>query len=211
MSKYATLSLGVRWEQQRMTSGGVSQLINDQWGPRIGFSVDPKGDRKSKIYANFGRYAWVMPMDAAIRELTGQDQVEKIYFAPQTSNCSGGICGPASPSNLVTLNQYNTVNFDPQNVLNQATGGVAANPTVLLVSGGGSSPFAPGTRMEYNDEFVVGAEHEFRGGITASVRYIDRRVKRIIEDFRAFRSSRATREPQGPTSSAMSTRRRTSL
>ena len=37
--------------------------------------------------------------------------------------------------------------------------------------------------MEYNDEFVVGAEHEFRGGITASVRYIDRRAKRIIEDF----------------------------
>jgi hypothetical protein len=37
--------------------------------------------------------------------------------------------------------------------------------------------------MEYNDEFVVGAEHEFRGGITASVRYIYRRIKRIIEDF----------------------------
>ncbi len=65
-----------------MTSGGVSQLINDQWNPRIGFTVDPKGDRKSKIYANFGRYAWIMPLDAAIRELTAQDQVGNIYFAP---------------------------------------------------------------------------------------------------------------------------------
>jgi hypothetical protein len=183
MSKYATLSLGVRWEQQRMTSGGVSQVINDQWNPRIGFTVDPKGDRKSKIYANFGRYAWTMPLDAAIRELTSQDQVQKIYFAPQTANCSGGVCGPASPADLVTLNQFGTVTFDPKNVLNQATGGIAQNPTVLLVSGGGSSPFAPGTRMEYTDEFVVGAEHEFRGGVTTSVRYIDRRVKRIIEDF----------------------------
>jgi hypothetical protein len=36
--------------------------------------------------------------------------------------------------------------------------------------------------MEYTDEFVVGAEHEFRGGIVASVRYIDRRLKRVIED-----------------------------
>ena len=183
MSKYATLSLGLRWEQQRMTSGGVSQVINDQWDPRIGFSVDPKGDRKSKIYANFGRYAWIMPLDAAIRELTSQDQVQKIYFAPDTANCSKGTCGPASPSDLVTLNQFGTVTFDPQNVLNQATGGIPANPAVLLVSGGGSSPFAPGTRMEYNDEFVVGAEHEFRGGVTVSARYIDRRVKRIIEDF----------------------------
>jgi hypothetical protein len=185
LSKYATLSAGIRWEQQRMTSGGVSQLINDQWGPRIGFTVDPKGDRKSKIYVNFGRYAWVMPLDAAIRELTAEDQVENIYFAPATANCSGGVCGPASPSNLVTLNNLGTVTFDPKNVLNNATGGIAKNPTVNLVSGGGSSPFAPGTKFEYTDEFVVGAEHEFRGGITASVRYIDRRVKRIIEDFQS--------------------------
>ena len=184
MSKYATLSLGLRWEQQRMKAGGgVQELINDQWGPRIGFSVDPKGDRKSKIYVNFGRYAWVMPLDAAVRELNAQNEAENIYYAPDTSNCSGGVCGAASPSNLVTLNQYNTVTFDPKNVLNNATGGVAKNPTVSLVSTG--QLFAPGTRMEYNDEFVVGAEHEFRGGITASVRYIDRRAKRIIEDFQS--------------------------
>jgi len=186
MSKYATLSMGIRWEQQRMESGGVTQVLNDQWDPRIGFSVDPKGDRKSKIYVNYGRYAWIMPLDAAIRELTAQDQVQGIYFAPQTANCSGGVCGAASPSDLVTLNNYGTVTFDPKNVLNQAPGGIAANPTVLLISGGGASPFAPGTKMEYNDEFVVGAEHEFRGGITASVRYIDRRVKRIIEDFESI-------------------------
>ncbi|HLJ23980.1 MAG TPA: carboxypeptidase regulatory-like domain-containing protein [Candidatus Acidoferrales bacterium] len=185
MSKYATLSMGVRWEQQRMsTGGGVTQVIGDQWNPRIGFSVDPKGDRKSKIYANFGRYAWVMPLDAAIRELNVENEVENIYYAPVSPNCSGGVCGPASPSNLATLDQFNTVTFDPANVLNNATGGITKNPTVLLISGSGlSSPFAPKTRMEYNDEFVVGAEHEFRGGITASVRYIDRRVKRIIEDF----------------------------
>ena len=185
ISKYATLEMGVRWEQQRMsTSGGATQLFNDQWNPRIGFSVDPKGDRKSKIYANFGRYAWVMPLDAAIRELNVENEVENIYYAPITSNCnvSAGIpCGTASASNLVTLNQYGTVQFDPQNVLNNATGGVARNPTLLLISP--ASLFAPHTRMEYNDEFVVGAEHEFRGGITASVRYIDRRVKRIVEDF----------------------------
>jgi len=187
MSKYATLSLGLRWEQQRLHSGHASQLLNDQWGPRIGFTVDPKGDRKSKIYVNFGRYAWIMPLDAAIRELTAENEVENIYFAPVSPNCPGGgaPCGLASPSNLVTLDQYNTVTFDPQNVLNNASGGVAVNPTVNLVSGGGHSPFAAGSKMEYTDEFVIGAEHEFRGGITASVRYIDRRIKRIIEDFQS--------------------------
>ncbi len=190
MSKYATLEMGLRWEQQRMNSGGVSQVINDQWDPRIGFTVDPKGDRKTKIYANYGRYAWIMPLDAALRELTAQDETENIYYAPVTKNCTGGTCttqstpGSVNPNDIVTLNSLNTVQFDPKNVLNNATGGVTVNPTVLLVSGqGGSSPFAPKTRMEYNDEFVVGAEHEFRGGVTISARYIDRRVKRIIEDF----------------------------
>jgi Carboxypeptidase regulatory-like domain len=176
ISKYATLEAGLRWEQERMTSSGVSTLMNDQWGPRIGFTVDPKGDRKSKIYANFGRYAWVMPLDAALRELTVQSTLDNIYYAPQST---GGN---------VDLNAYNTVIFDPSSaaVLNQATGGIAKNPTFSGISGnGGSSPFQPGTKMEYNDEFVVGAEHEFRGGITASVRYVDRRIKRIIEDFQS--------------------------
>jgi hypothetical protein len=36
--------------------------------------------------------------------------------------------------------------------------------------------------MEYTDEFVVGAQHEFRDGIVISARYIDRRLKRVIED-----------------------------
>jgi hypothetical protein len=190
MSKYATLSLGLRWEQQRMKAGGgVQEVMNDQWGPRIGFTVDPKGDRKSKIYANFGRYAWVMPLDAAVRELNAQNEAENFYYAPQTKNCSGGVCttqstpGAVNPNDIVTLNQYNTVVFDPKNILNNVSGGVTKNPTLSLVSTG--QLFAPGTRMEYNDEFVVGAEHEFRGGITASVRYIDRRVKRIIEDFQS--------------------------
>jgi hypothetical protein len=179
ISKYATLEAGLRWEQQRMTSSGVTQLINDQWGPRIGFTVDPKGDRKSKIYANFGRYAWVMPLDAALRELTVQDEINNVYYAPEST---GGV----GTANMVTLNSLGTVNFnaDSNHILNKANGGIDKSPTFTGISGnGGSSPFAPGTKMEYNDEFVVGAEHEFRGGITASVRYIDRRIKRIIEDF----------------------------
>lgn len=173
MSKYATLEAGLRWEQERLTSTGISQLINDQWDPRIGFTVDPKGDRKSKIYANFGRYAWIMPLDAGIREIGGQQQLNGVYYAPPSTLVNG--------KQMVTLNSNNTVNFDPTLILNDASGGISASPTY-----NGEVPsniFQSGIRMEYNDEFVVGAEHEFRGGITVSARYIDRRVKRIIEDF----------------------------
>ncbi len=37
--------------------------------------------------------------------------------------------------------------------------------------------------MEYEDEYVVGFEHEFKGGVILSARYVDRRLRRIVEDM----------------------------
>ena len=169
MGKHVTLNVGLRWEQQRLVGNAVQKVFNDMWSPRIGFIVDPKGDRKSKFYANFGRYAFVLPLDAALRALSSEDDLNNVYLAP---NSSGGnvvldSSGTASPV------------YDSAHLLNNATGGIPI-PAGALVSGG--EPFAPGTRMEYTDEFLVGYDHEFKGGIVASARYIDRRLKRVIED-----------------------------
>jgi hypothetical protein len=170
MGKHVTLNLGVRWEQQRLIGNVVQVAFTNMWSPRIGFVVDPKGDRKSKFYANFGRYGFVLPLDAAVRALSQEDDIQNPYWAPVSD-----------ASNNVVLDAQNTVTFQPDqaHLINQSTGGipVAAGG---LVSGG--EPFAPGTRMEYTDEFLVGYDHEFRGGIVASVRFIDRRLKRVIED-----------------------------
>jgi len=66
-------------------------------------------------------------------------------------------------------------------MLNNATGGVPKNAR-FFSSGLFLEPFAPGSRMEFTDEFLVGYDREFKGGVVASVRYIDRRLKRVIED-----------------------------
>ena len=183
MGNHVTLNVGVRWEQERITASGVHHVLNDQWSPRVGFSVDPKGDRKSKIYANFGRYAWYMPLDAAIRELTAESDYRKVYFAPDSTTPASCPAGTVAPCPFVTINSLNTVTITPTaaNLLNKAVGGINKGVVASTVIAG--DPFEAGTRMEYSDEFVVGAEHEFRGGITVSARYIDRRLKRIIEDF----------------------------
>lgn len=172
MGKHVTLNLGVRWEQQRLTGNSLNKLFNDMWSPRIGFVVDPKGDRKSKFYANYGRYAFILPLDAAVRSLSSEDDLQNTYWAP-ASDASGNV----------VLDQFGAPTFQPDqaHLINQANGGIPRNAG-SLVSGGGSDPFAAGTRMEYTDEFLVGYDHEFRGGIVASVRYIDRRLKRVIED-----------------------------
>ncbi|PYT99441.1 MAG: hypothetical protein DMG38_11265 [Acidobacteria bacterium] len=171
MGKHVTLNLGVRWEQQRLRGNFVQKLFNDMWSPRVGVIVDPKGDRKSKFYANYGRYAFILPLDAAVRSLSSEADLQNTYWAP-VSDSSGNV----------VLDAQNTATFQPDqgHLLNNANGGVPINAG-SLVSGPGEA-FAAGTRMEYTDEFVVGYDREFRGGIVASVRYIDRRLKRVIED-----------------------------
>lgn len=184
MGKHVTLNLGLRWEQQRLTGNIAQKVFNDMWSPRIGIVVDPKGDRKSKIYANFGRYAFVLPLDAAVRELSSEFDFLNPYWAP-ASTTTGCPAGTPAGAPCVVTNPDGSPNYgsffvpDAAHLLNRASGGVNSAPHIAV---SGITPFAPGTRMEYTDEFVVGAEHQFRGGIVASVRYIDRRMKRVIED-----------------------------
>jgi len=184
LGKHLTVNLGLRWEQQRLVGNQTERLFNDMWSPRIGLVFDPKGDRKTKFYANYGRYAFVLPLDAAIRALSAEDDVLGAFWAPAstTTGCPAGT--PAGSPCIVTNSDgspnYGTMfNPDANHLLNLATGGIG-NAVNVGLSGG--EPFAPGTRMEYTDEYVVGFQHEFRNGIVFGVRYIDRRLKRVIED-----------------------------
>jgi hypothetical protein len=47
---------------------------------------------------------------------------------------------------------------------------------------GDPTQFAPGTKAQFQDEYVVGIEREFRGGVLVSARYLDRRIRRVLED-----------------------------
>lgn len=171
MGKHVTLNLGVRWEQQRVTGNTVGHVFTNMWSPRVGVIVDPKGDRKSKFYANYGRYAFVLPLDVAVRSLSNENDLQNTYWAPVSDSSGNAV-----------LNAQNTATFQPDqgHLLNKAPNGIPISAG-SLVSGGGEA-FGAGTRMEYTDEFIVGYDREFRGGIVASVRYIDRRMKRVVED-----------------------------
>jgi hypothetical protein len=139
--------------------------------------VDPQGNRKQKIYANYGRYAYVLPLDAAIRALSNEEDFQNSYWAPANAPCTVG----GNSATCVTLNSLGSTDFsgDSGHLLNLANGGIPIASGALVTGG---EPFAPGTRMEFTDEFLVGYDREFKGGVVASVRYIDRRLKRVIED-----------------------------
>jgi hypothetical protein len=184
LGKHVTVNLGLRWEQQRLVGNQLSKVFNDMWSPRLGFVLDPKGNRKTKFYANYGRYAFVLPLDAAVRALSAEDDVLGAYWAPAstTVGCPAGT--PAGAPCIKTDAKGNpdyTNMFQPSSstLLNSASGGIG-NAVNVGLSGG--EPFQPGIRMEYTDEYVAGFQHEFGNGIVLGVRYIDRRLKRVIED-----------------------------
>jgi hypothetical protein len=192
MGKYVTLNAGVRWEQQRLIGNISEHTFVNMWSPRVGITVDPTGTRKQKIYANFGRYAYVLPLDAALRSLSNEDDLRGLFFAPASAPCPAGTKDAngvdISGKSCATTNALGTVDFvgDQAHFINTPTCttapcGITKNAN-FLSSGLINEPFATGTRMEFTDEFLVGYDREFKGGIVASVRYIDRRLKRVIED-----------------------------
>lgn len=176
MNRYVTLNMGLRWEQYRMQGTVSRHTFVDNWAPRLGISVDPTGNRKTKIYANFGRYNYEMPLDAAIRNLSSESDLTDMRFAPPADSTGHAIVN-ADGSLPLTPAYFQ----DPSHLLNGAHGYEDINAQKSVSSTG----FAPGTRMQYQDEFVVGFEHELPHGVVVTARYLDRRLKRIVEDTAA--------------------------
>ena len=195
-NKYITAIVGLRWEQEQVVGSPLGadevQVINDtngtnlspgfrssytftgQFSPRIGVTVDPRGQGKTKIFYNFGRYHEYLPLDAAERSLS----VEKDYFfsrfSPVTVPCDASFGLPAG-SQCAIRNEFGSV--IPQlsaDSLIAATGFFSQNDPTRIVN--------PGTKLGYADEHVVGFEQQLPRNFTLSVRYLDRRIKRIIED-----------------------------
>ncbi len=168
LSSRVTASIGWRWEQWRMVGTDSGYTFTDNWSPRIGIAVDPFGDRKTKIFGNYARYDYQTPLDAAIRSLSAEKDILGVNLAPMSS---GGN---------VIVNPNGTINlsFTQPYILNKATGGTGSQPALgVSVTG-----FAPGAKLQFQDEFAVGAEHQFRNGIVLSGRFIYRTIPRAMDD-----------------------------
>ncbi len=76
INRYVTINAGLRWEEEQLNGPNQQYVFNDNWSPRLGINVDPFGDRKSKVFFNWGRYTQSLPTDAAIRELNQESDVQ---------------------------------------------------------------------------------------------------------------------------------------
>jgi hypothetical protein len=173
LGKHLTVNAGLRWEQQRISGERLSHTFTDNWSPRLGFSIDPTGNRRTKLYGNWGRYTYGIPLDMAERSLTSELDLFGLRIAPDFTTDAAG-------NRVAVINQFGTVTpiVDAAHVLNGAVGGVA-NAVAVSESG---TPILSGTKMSYQDEWLVGLEHQFNNGVAVSVRFLRRDLKRIVED-----------------------------
>ena len=180
IGRHITVNAGYRWEQQYMLGSPYSlgaqnfhvhYTYNDNWSPRFGLAIDPLGDRKTKIYGNFARYSYAIPLDMAIRSLSNERDAYDTYWLPPSTGPSDG-----TTANL-KLNADGTIPITAAD-LNDNT---LLAP--LYVSQQSGEAIAPGTRMQYLQEWVYGVQHEFKHGILVDMRWQDRRLKRIVEDM----------------------------
>jgi hypothetical protein len=174
VNRFVTLDGGVRWEQQRIGGTLLKYAFTGNWSPRVGINVDPFGDRKGKLFFNYGRNYWAMPLDAANRQLGNEQDDTSYFFAPEVVD--GAL--------VVIPDAAHTLNGLPKN----STGSFGA-PSFSSSTGEG---IIPGTKSEYEDEYVIGFEREIKSGLVVKARYVDRRLGRIIEDI-------GSQSPEGST------------
>ena len=191
LSRYITLKLGLRWEQQRIIGEDRAYSFPGNWAPRAGIIVDPWGNRKTKMFFNFGRFFEKIPQDLAVRSLSDESRYIGPRFAlsnpgsnaatlNSTTNPTPG-CPASAPNNPQGINSCLT---NPANwILDPAHHFFLGASSGAVGFSGGVTQFIPGTKAQYQDEFVVGIEHEFRGGVYVSARYLDRRIRRIVENI----------------------------
>jgi Carboxypeptidase regulatory-like domain len=172
-NRYVSLNVGLRWDEEQLNAVTQAYVLNDNWSPRLGINIDPFGDRKSKVFFNWGRYTQSFPQDGALRDLSNELDIYSANWKPQ-ADANNNVILNSNGSVEPILDANHLINGDP--AAGQQSGNVS-------VSGSGASPIfiEHGTRMNFEEEYVGGIERQF-GGFDVSARYMDRRLLRIIED-----------------------------
>jgi hypothetical protein len=183
MGKKVTLLLGLRGEQERIegnpgsTGKRVAYSFTGQWSPRVGITIDPMGEGKTKLYYNFGRFQEYIPLDMAERSLSSEKDFTGGRYAPEYTIDGQG-------RRIAVINQFGTVNpvVDSQHLLNGGSvpGGPGGGPSFAAQDP--TNPILPGTKLGFAQEHLVGFEQQLPGNLVFSARYLNRQLKRIVED-----------------------------
>jgi hypothetical protein len=137
-----------------MSGNALRYVFAPNWAPRIGFIIDPEGNRKSKIFANWGRFFEKIPLDIAVRSFSFESSVRGAWYKDQSG----------------------TIDLSPSNYVPGGKIAPSGGPDAL-------TQIAGGTKSQYQEEVVAGYERELGKDFAFIGRFVYRTMKRIIEDI----------------------------
>lgn len=166
-----TLQLGIRNDRfvNKAADGTPFYKSGDQWGPRVGFTADPFGDGRTKVFGSFGR-----------------------YFVPIAANTN--IRGAGRELDYTRFNVLNGVNADGTPVLgapiltvsnsrpcpdtgiancNVTANGEVTDPTAFI---------AQGLKPQSLDEYIIGAERRIGERLRVGLNFTYRKLGQVLED-----------------------------
>ncbi len=170
-----TINAGLRYEEQRLryseelrntvdpitgdALGKNALLMRNMWAPRLGVIYDPTKEGRSKVYGHWGRFYESIPMRINERSFGGETFFRSTYGNDQCGDPDDRIGGP------------NAENCDPQEM-----------PEFGYTLFGAGTIVAPGTKPQFMDEVVLGADYELFEDLRIGVAYKNRRLGRVLED-----------------------------
>jgi hypothetical protein len=185
INRFITALAGYRWEQERLVGSPsalgdrLNYVFSGNWSPRFGVTIDPLGRGKTKLYYNYGRFHEYIPLDLAERSLSAETDFRRGWYIPE-------YIVDATGTRRARLNQYGTVIpvIDQQHLVTGAQGGIDpdVNGGISISLQDPHNPILAGTKLGYTNEHLIGFEQQLPGNWVLSVRYINRKIGRIVED-----------------------------
>ncbi|WP_299646530.1 TonB-dependent receptor [Sphingomonas bacterium] len=150
------LNLGIRNDRfvNRNADGVAFYTSGDQWGPRLGFSADPFGDGRTKVYGSFNRYFLPVASNTNLR-LAGSELDFDAYYRLTGLNANNT---PILGTPITTGAGF------------EACPGGSPAGTACVVRNDGRVPgtattVAANLKSQSTDEFILGVEQRLGNGI----------------------------------------------
>lgn len=152
--------LGARWDTFENLNGfgETYAKIDNQFGPRLGFSWDVNGDSSLKIYGNAGRYALPLTPSVAVRGASASLYTRQNYTFTQVDPVTGAPLDPVQRGGLTYIN---------------GEFGEPKNPATIA---------ATNLDPMYQDEFILGFQSQITDHQSIGTRAIYRKLKAAIDD-----------------------------
>ncbi len=176
---------GLRWDsfENKNGVGETFVKIDNQFGPRLGFSWDVNGDQKFKVFGNAGRYALPLTATVAVRGASASLFTQQFF----TYTDIDPVTGAPLPAGLVKIDEVAFLNNEF---------GLAKNAKSIA-----SDNLEP----MYQDEYILGFQAQLTDNLSGGVRGIYRDLKRAIDDqcdsgpiFEFARANGIDENPQNP-------------